>query len=1025
MLRVIVSFGRRRLEHYRFLTQGKTAVDARVRLTVFQTMFSLGVSTAIALGTAIVLGFGAYHVLEGYITLGEMIVLISYIAAVYQPLEAISQTIGNLHQSFVFLNASMTIMAEEPEVVEKEGAIDIGRSSGAVEFDNVSFAYKGRKGTIQNVSFKCKGGDRVAVVGPTGAGKTTLMNLLVRFYEPEEGAVRIDGHDLKDLTLDCLRDQMSLVMQTPLLFSGSIADNIRYGKLDATMDDIVAAAKGANCHDFISSLPRGYETELGEGGAQLSGGERQRIAVARAFIRQAPILILDEPTSAIDSKTEAVILDALENLMEGPTSFMIAHRLSTVRTADLILVLNHGEIVEQGTSRRAADDGRALLPAVRGADRPRRQDRGAVRTGRAGLRRLHLGVQDILAEVATAEALARWEKDHPTGDRRPTRPSHEPDPEPNGAAATARERRDAAAEHAGRHLGAARAAARREARAPERPVASSFCTSPASEPVPDAASAAQQSGNGNQEEVTEKVIDTLTDAVRQRIRAALADSTMRPTETERRERADTGHRQTAPPSEGADGSNGAQRGPGPDKPGQPPFSADDDARSPKKGRPPRHDDQDPGGRGRLADRALPAGARAARVRGLLRRDARPHPGHVDGAGVRRQLRARGSFRGRRDAALRLRGSLGVLRPARRRPLFRHERDAAASPVRRSALHHQPARWHAAAPGAVRDRPARVPRDRSRAAADRAALRARGVVRLPRAALRVLHLRREPRQPGLRATDAGPVPVPPDAPAGDHGPLAGSRAPRRALDDRRELAATVARDRAGRRALHLEQAPRVHEVHRPAGAHRAAVRAGALELRARGQGDARRPRLAGPPRARLLDRHGRLSRLRGELTRRVHRRQGPERAPPDGVVQRPQHHLPRRRAPGDQPGHRVLERVPDRRGPVRVLHDGRDPRRGGRDQLGLSPAQPRRRGDRPRILRPRRRAGPPARGRRRRSVQRPRLYRQAPRHGTLPSGHGAGSRVAPAHEARAGNPGAHRVPTGSGSIACGPGPAARR
>ena len=245
MLRVIVSFGRRRLEHYRFTTQGKTAVDARVRLTVHQTMFSLGVSTAIALGTALVLGFGAWHVLQGKISLGQMTVLISYIAAVYQPLTSISETIGNLHQSFVFLNASMSILAEKPEVVEREHALDIGRARGAVEFEDVSFSYKGRQGTLVDISFRCKAGDRVAVVGPTGAGKTTLMNLLVRFYDPKSGVIRIDGHDTRDLTLDCLRDQFALVMQTPLLFSGSIADNIRYGKLDATMDEIVAAAKSA------------------------------------------------------------------------------------------------------------------------------------------------------------------------------------------------------------------------------------------------------------------------------------------------------------------------------------------------------------------------------------------------------------------------------------------------------------------------------------------------------------------------------------------------------------------------------------------------------------------------------------------------------------------------------------------------------------------------------------------------------------------------------------------------------------
>ena len=314
-----------------------------------------------------------------------------------------------LHQSMVFLNASMTILAEDPEVVEKPDAIDIGRSSGAIEFEDVGFSYKGRQDTLKDISFKCKSGDRVAVVGPTGAGKTTLMNVLVRFYDPASGTIRIDGHDTRDLTLDCLRDQMSLVMQTPLLFSGSIADNIRYGKLDATMDEIVEAAKKANCHEFISGFPGGYETTLGEGGAQLSGGERQRIAVARAFIRAAPVLILDEPTSAIDSKTESVILDALENLMEGRTSFMIAHRLSTIRDANLILVLNHGRLVEQGsheqllaekglyyqlyeaqTGRAAAIEAQYAQAALAAGDSP-------------------LGVSDIIAEVATAEALARYE----------------------------------------------------------------------------------------------------------------------------------------------------------------------------------------------------------------------------------------------------------------------------------------------------------------------------------------------------------------------------------------------------------------------------------------------------------------------------------------------------------------------------------------------------------------------------------------------------------------------------------------
>jgi ATP-binding cassette, subfamily B, bacterial len=349
MLRVIVSFGRERHEHRRFITQGKTAVDARVRLTVWQTLFSLGVTTATAAGTALVLGFGAWHVLQGRITLGHLTVLIAYIAQVYAPLESISQTIGHLHQQFVFLNAAINMLETKPEVREAPNAIDLGRARGEIEFEDVSFNYQGRIETLQNVSFHIEAGQRVAIVGPTGAGKTTLVSLIVRFYDPAAGAVKIDGVDIRKLKLQCLRDQLALVLQEPMLFSGSIVDNIRYGRLDASMDDVVEAARAANAHDFIERLPDGYDTELGEGGKQLSGGERQRICVARAFIRNAPILILDEPTSSIDSKTELVILDALDRLMVGRTSLMIAHRLSTVRGADQIIVVNRGRIAETGS----------------------------------------------------------------------------------------------------------------------------------------------------------------------------------------------------------------------------------------------------------------------------------------------------------------------------------------------------------------------------------------------------------------------------------------------------------------------------------------------------------------------------------------------------------------------------------------------------------------------------------------------------------------------------------------------------
>lgn len=349
MLRVIVTFGRERHEFRRFRTQGETAVDERVKLTVRQTLFTLGVNTATAAGTAIVFGLGAYHVAEGKLSVGELLVLLSYIAAVYQPLESISGTIGHLNDQLVQLRSSIDLLELDPEVKEAPGAVSIERAAGEVAFEEVGFSYPKRSNVLKDVSFTVPAGSRVALVGPTGAGKTTLVSLLARLYDPQDGRITIDGVDIRTLRLRSLRDQISIVLQEPMLFSGTIADNIRYGKLDASMEEIVAAAKAANAHDFIARLPRAYETPVGERGAGLSGGERQRICIARAFIKDAPILVLDEPTSSIDSKTEEVILDALENLIVGRTTFMIAHRLSTVRDADVILVMSHGRVVDLGT----------------------------------------------------------------------------------------------------------------------------------------------------------------------------------------------------------------------------------------------------------------------------------------------------------------------------------------------------------------------------------------------------------------------------------------------------------------------------------------------------------------------------------------------------------------------------------------------------------------------------------------------------------------------------------------------------
>jgi ATP-binding cassette subfamily B protein len=354
MFRVIVAFGREGFEYLRFRKQAETAVAERIRLTVRQTAFSLSVNVITAAGTALVLWFGASAVLGGRLTLGELLVVLAYIAAVYKPLEAISTTIGGLQDVFVNLDISFNLLDQQSDVRELPGAVPLRRPAGSrggceVICRGVSFSYAGRADTLRDVTFRAAPGQVIAIVGPTGAGKTTLVSLLPRFYDTDGGQILLDGMDIRSLTLASLRQQFSVVLQEPLLFSGSILENIRYGRPTATFEEVMDAARSANAHEFIVALPQGYDTELGERGAKLSGGERQRIAVARAFVKDAPILILDEPTSSIDSKTEAVILDALDRLMEGRTTFMIAHRLSTVRRADRILVVEGGRVVEQGT----------------------------------------------------------------------------------------------------------------------------------------------------------------------------------------------------------------------------------------------------------------------------------------------------------------------------------------------------------------------------------------------------------------------------------------------------------------------------------------------------------------------------------------------------------------------------------------------------------------------------------------------------------------------------------------------------
>ncbi|MGH9021968.1 MAG: ABC transporter ATP-binding protein [Acidimicrobiia bacterium] len=349
MLKVTSAFNRQRYEHRRFRDQGEQAVRARVRVTVNQTVFSLVVSMFAAIGTALVLGVGAHNVLARRLTVGELLVVMSYIASIYTPLQTVSSTLANFQEQFIGLRMSKELLDTPPEITQPPHARDLRDVEGEVCFDHVDFAYSGRTPALTDVSFRVAAGSVAAIVGPTGAGKTTLVSLIPRFYDAMKGRVLIDGVDVRDVTLESLRELISLVPQEPLLFSGTVADNIRYGRLEATDEDVFEAARAANAHDFILGLPEGYDTHIGERAATLSGGERQRLCIARAFIKDAPIVILDEPTASIDSRTEAVILDALERLTAGKTTLIIAHRLSTVRGASQILVLDNGRLLEQGS----------------------------------------------------------------------------------------------------------------------------------------------------------------------------------------------------------------------------------------------------------------------------------------------------------------------------------------------------------------------------------------------------------------------------------------------------------------------------------------------------------------------------------------------------------------------------------------------------------------------------------------------------------------------------------------------------
>jgi ATP-binding cassette subfamily B protein len=345
-LRVVKAFGREDHEQARFTQHSRVSMSARVQLSILESAYGIFSNLLTATGTAVVLYLGVHSVLAGRLTAGELLIIMAYLAQLYGPLTAIGDKIIALQPAKASLKRALELLDEAPDVADHPQARPLTRASGAVEFQEVSFGYKGEQRILHDVSFAIPAGARLGIAGKTGTGKSTLISLLMRFYDPTTGQVLLDGVDVRHYKLADLRNQFAIVMQEPVLFSTSIAENIAYGRPGASRQEIVEAAQVANAHEFIVALPDGYNTRVGERGLCLSGGERQRIALARAFLKDAPLLILDEPTSAIDVKTEGMIMEAMQRIMEGRTTIMIAHRLSTLDVCDARLVLDQGRIAE-------------------------------------------------------------------------------------------------------------------------------------------------------------------------------------------------------------------------------------------------------------------------------------------------------------------------------------------------------------------------------------------------------------------------------------------------------------------------------------------------------------------------------------------------------------------------------------------------------------------------------------------------------------------------------------------------------
>lgn len=348
-IRIVHAFGRQEFEVNEFEREAKESLSANLQLTMTNALSSLVVGVIMALGTASILYVGTQHVISGKLTVGDLWIFLSYLAMLYQPLEQLSYTAWALEGAAAGMQRVFEILDAEDTVPDAPHAKKLPAVTGALHFDKIEFAYEADQPILRGLTFDIAAGQTIAFVGGTGAGKTTLLSLVPRFYDPTAGHISLDGFDIRAVTKTSLRENISVVLQDTLLLNGTVLENIAYGKLGATRLEIEAAAIAAQAHDFISKLPKGYDTPVGERGVRLSGGQKQRIGIARAFLKGAPILLLDEPTSALDLETEAEIMETLKKLMRRQTTLIVTHRLSTIHHVDKIFVLDQGRIIESGT----------------------------------------------------------------------------------------------------------------------------------------------------------------------------------------------------------------------------------------------------------------------------------------------------------------------------------------------------------------------------------------------------------------------------------------------------------------------------------------------------------------------------------------------------------------------------------------------------------------------------------------------------------------------------------------------------